>query len=136
MPNSFLRSGLGNHEAPWDRTWAKDMEMCLLRNQCWTVVTPPVPPEPNDVWLLRDNWARGEIHLCCEAEVQDVIIDSKHAHDSWTILKSEFGIKGDLKVNRLRKEFSSIMTDATCGDNIKRVRRLVSELRVCGETVK
>lgn len=66
------------------RTWTKDMEMCFLRNQWWTVVSSPVPAaaDQNVTWVTRDNWARGEIHLCCEAEVQEVIISSEHAYDS------------------------------------------------------
>jgi len=66
------------------RTWAKDMEMCLLRNRCWTVVTSSVPEDESqrEEWETKDNWARGEIHLCCEADVQDIIIDSEHAYDS------------------------------------------------------
>ena len=119
------------------RTWAKDIELCLLRNRCWEVVSSAIPEAPDDSWQVKDNWARGEIHLCCEAEVQDIIIDSKHAHDSWTLLKSEFSIKGDLKINRLKKEFSTVvMTEQSCAEYIKRVRKLVSELRECGEKVK
>ena len=119
------------------RTWAKDIELCLLRNRCWEVVFSPVPEAPDDSWQAKDNWARGGIHLCCEAEVQDIIIDSIHAHDSWNLLKSEFDIKGDLKINRLKKEFSTmVMTDQTCTEYIKRVKKLVSELRECGEKVK
>lgn len=78
---------------------------------------------PRWLWTIRDNWARGEIHLCCEVEVQYIILDSQHAMVSWSILKPEFGIKGDLRVNRLKKEFSSgIMVELSCGDYIKRVK--------------
>lgn len=121
------------------RTWAKDIEMCLLRNQCWSIVTTAVPEvaEQTDLWKIKDNWARGEIHLCCDSEVQDIILDSEHAHDSWSRLKAEYCITGDLKVRRLQKEFSSmVMTEATCGEFIKRVRRLVSDLKECGAKVK
>lgn len=46
-------------------------------------------------------------------------------------------MKGDLGINRLRKEFSSIvMTEPTCAEYIKRVRCLVSELKECGDKVK
>lgn len=113
--------------------------MCLLRNQCWTVVTTAVPAvaDQTDLWKIKDNWARGEIHLCCDSEVQDIILDSEHAHDSWTRLKAEYCITGDLKVKRLQKEFSSmVMTEPTCGEFIKRVRRLVSDLKECGAKVK
>ena len=69
--------------------------------------------------------------------MQEVIISSEHAYDSWSLLHSEFGAKGDLVVKRLRKEFSSVvMTEASCGEYIKRVRRLVAELRECGDLVK
>lgn len=66
------------------RTWAKDMEVCLIRNACWTVVTSAVPAEEdrNEAWLVKAYWARGEIHLSCEADIQDIILDSKHAPDS------------------------------------------------------
>ena len=29
------------------RTWVKDMEMYLLRNHCWSIVTTPLPPPPD-----------------------------------------------------------------------------------------
>jgi len=50
---------------------AKDMEMYLLRNRCWHVVTSAAPAEgaQTEEWKTKDNWARGEIHLCCEADV-------------------------------------------------------------------
>jgi len=99
------------------RTWAKDMEMCLLRNRCWDLVTAAVPEERTNEWKMKDNWARGEIHLCCEADVQDIIIDSEHAHDSWTLLKAEYSKGGELKVKRLKKEFSAItMTENSCAE--------------------
>ena len=65
-------------------TWAKDMEMYLLCNKCWDVVTSALPAEGarTDEWKTKDNWARGEIHLYCEADVQDIIINSEHAHES------------------------------------------------------
>ena len=113
--------------------------MCLLRNQCWSIVTTAVPPKEaqTDLWKTTDDWARGEIHLCCDAEVQDIILHSVHAHDSWTRLTSEYCITGDLKVKTLQKEFSSIvMTESTCGEFIKRVRHHVSDLRECGQEVK
>ena len=120
-------------------TWTKDMEICLLRNRCWTVVTSPLPPEPDQTeeWKTKDNWLRGEIQLCCEADVQDIIIDSDHACNSWALLQSEYCKKGELKVKRLKKEFSlvTIMED-NCGEYMKRVRRLVSELKECGEKMK
>lgn len=112
------------------------MEMCFLRNQCWTLVSSPVPTDAdqNVTWVTQDNWARGEIHLCYEPEVQEVIISSEHAYDSWSLLQSEFGAKGDLVVKRLRKEFSSVvMKEASCGEYIKRVRRLGAELGECGD---
>ena len=115
------------------------MEMCLLRNMCWTIATSPLPAdaEQSELWLLQDNWARGEIHLCCESDVQDLILTSSHACESWTILKHEFSLKADLRINQLRKEFSSIvMTEPSCAEYIKRVRRLVSELKECGDKVK
>jgi len=64
--------------------WAKDIEMCLLCNKCWDVVTSALPAEQarTEEWKTKDNWARGEIHLCCEADVQDIIIDSEHAYKS------------------------------------------------------
>lgn len=98
--------------------------MCFLRNQCWTVVNSPVPPEvdQNVSWVAKDNPDRGEIHLCCEADVQEVIITSEHTHDSWSLLQFEFSTKGDLVVKHLREEFSSVvMTEDNCGEYIKRV---------------
>jgi len=121
------------------RTWAKDMEMCLLRDKCWDVVTSVLPAEQarTEEWKTKDNWARGEIHLCCEADVQDIIIDSEHAHESWTLLQNEYCKKGELKVRRLKKEFSSVsMTESSCGEYMKRVRKIVSELKECGEKIK
>lgn len=49
------------------RTWSKDMEVCLLKNQCWSVVINPIPEAPSILWTITNNWARGEIHLPCEA---------------------------------------------------------------------
>ena len=121
------------------RTWAKDMKMYLLRNKCWDMVTSVLPAEGarTDEWKTKDNWARGEIHLCCEADVQDIINDSEHAHESWTLLQNKYCKKGELKVRRLKKEFSLVsMTESSCGEYMKRVRRIVSELKECGEKIK
>jgi len=120
-------------------TWAKDMEICLLRNKCWDVVTSAMPTEETrtEESKTKDNWARGEIHLCCKADVQDNIIDSEHAHDAWTILQKEYYKRGELKVRRLKKEFFSVVvTETTCGKYMKRVRKIVSELKECGEKIK
>jgi len=64
------------------------MEMCLLCNKYWDVVTSVVPAEAArpEEWKTKDNWARDEIHLCCEADIQDIIIDSEHAYELWTLL--------------------------------------------------
>ena len=121
------------------RTWAKDMEMCLLRNRCWEIVTSALPEGEarTNEWKRKDNWARGEIHLCCEADVQDIIIDSEDAYESWSLLKAEYSKGGELKVMRPKKEFSAItMTETSCAEYMKRVRKLVSELREYGEKIK
>lgn len=68
-----------------------------------------------------------------EAEVHDIIIDYLHASDSWTLLKYKFGIKGDLRVNRLKTEFSSVvMTDPSCNEYIKSVEVSVGTSGMCG----
>ena len=99
--------------------------MCLLRNHCWTIVTSPVPApaDQTDDWKLKDNWARGEIRPSCEADAQEIILDSKHACDSWTLLRTEFCTTGELRIKRLKREFTSVvMTETFCNDYIiKRV---------------
>ena len=57
----------------------------------------------------------------------------EHAGNVSSLLKTEYGIKGDLRVNRLEKEPPPpvVMVEPACGEyiKIKRVRRLVSELK-------
>jgi len=73
------------------------MEMCQLQNRCRTVVTGTVPDEAGQTgeWKTKDNWARGEVHLCCEADVQGIITDSEHAHEQWALLQADTIRKAD-----------------------------------------
>lgn len=53
-------TGAGNY---W--TWAKDMELILVRIGCWdvTIKEPPPEAERDAEWTANNNWARSEIHL-------------------------------------------------------------------------
>ncbi|MCW2783452.1 MAG: RNA-dependent polymerase [Marmoricola sp.] len=120
------------------RTWAKDIEMVLIRMGCWEVTTEALPVVANRTgdWKKKDNWARSEIHLACSPDQQELILDSETAHASWEILKNEYARKGELKKQRLKKEFASVkMTEPKCAEYINKVRKLVSELKGCGETL-
>jgi len=98
------------------RIWAKNMEMCLLRNKCWDMVTSALPAEQarTEEWKTKDNWARGEMHLYCEADVQDIIIDSEHAHESWILLQNKYCKKSELQVRRLKKDISKKQICTMC----------------------
>ena len=77
------------------RTWAKDLELILVRMGCWEVTKNPPPPEAERTveWTANNNWARSEIHLWCSPEQQQYIIDSELAFDSWNILASQHNCK-------------------------------------------
>lgn len=132
-PHLIKLSGAANY-----RTWSKDMEMILIRMGCWELISEPVPAQNLRTvdWKKKNNWARSEIHLGCAPDQQELILDLENAYNSWKILKDEYAKKGELKVQRLKKEFASVsMTEATCSEYINRVRRLVSELKACGQTM-
>lgn len=133
-PHVIKLSGASNY-----RTWSKDLEMVLIRMGCWEVTTEALPAAANrdDEWKKKNNWARSEIHLGCNPDQQELILDSETAFDSWKILKDEYARKGEIMVQRLRKEFASVrMTESKCGEYVNRVRKLVSELKACGVAVK
>ena len=121
------------------RSWAKDMEMVMLRMKAWTLVTrePPAVDARDDAWLEKDIWARSEIHLWCSPDQQDLIHDSTTAYESWKILKDQYSTRSELKTVRLKKDFASVHKAPleTCTDYVKRVKRIVSELRDCGSPV-
>ena len=85
------------------RSWAKDMEMVMLRMKAWHQVTNEPPPEANrdDAWLERDVWARSEIDLWCSPDQQDLIHDTTTAYENWKILKDQYSTKSDLKKARV-----------------------------------
>lgn len=58
------------------RTWAKDMELILVRMGCWgvTILEPPPPDERTPEWKANNNWARSKMHLWCNSDQQDHII--------------------------------------------------------------
>ena len=114
-------TGTGNY-----RTWAKDLELILVRMGCWEVTKNPPPPEAERTanWTANNNWARSEIHLWCSPEQQQYIIDSELAFDSWNILASQHNSKSELKTLSLRKEFSAVrMTEPDCQQYIDKVKR-------------
>ena len=121
------------------RSWAKDMEMVMLRMKASTLVTrePPAVDDRDDAWLEKDIWARSEIHLWCSPDQQDLIHDSTTAYESWKILKDQYSTRSELKTVRLKKDFASVHKPPTesCTDYVKRVKRIVSELRDCGSPV-
>ena len=50
---------------PRDRRWAKDMEICLLRNRFWSAVTSPIPPDAEQ--SVPGNWrmtGQGARYTC------------------------------------------------------------------------
>lgn len=122
------------------RSWAKDMEMVMLRMKAWHQVThePPAVAARDDAWLERDIWARSEIHLWCSPDQQDLIHDTSTAYESWKILKDQYSTKSDLKTARLMKEFASavMLSTESCTDFVRKVKRIVSELRDCGTSMK
>ena len=100
------------------RTWAKDMEILMLRMKAWTLVTqePPAKADRDEAWLEMDVWAQSEIHLWCSPNQQDLIHDSCTAYESWKTLRDQYSTRSDLKTARLMKEFAyTIMsTKETC----------------------
>ena len=122
------------------RSWAKDMEMVMLRMKAWNLVTqePPAEEDRTDLWLEKDIWARSEIHLWCSPDQQDLIHNTTTTYESWKILKDQYSMKSDLKTSRLMKEFASanMLATESCTDFIRRVKRIVSELRDCGSTIR
>ena len=98
-----------------------------------------LPDDANrtDVWNRKNDWVRSEIHLNCNLEQQDLIEDSTTAYDLWRILRHEYNNPTDQKIKRLQKEFASVsMTEDDCTEYIRRVKRLVSDLKSCGARVQ
>ena len=127
-------TGTGNY-----RTWAKDLELILVRMGCWEVTKNPPPPEAERTveWTANNNWARSEIHLWCSPEQQQYIIDSELAFDSWNILASQHNSKSELKTLSLRKEFSAVrMTEPDCQQYIDKVKKMASQLKAYGDRIK
>ena len=112
----------------------------MLRMKAWHQVThePPAEAARDDAWLKRDSWARSEIYLWCSPDQQDLIHDTSTAYESWKILKDQYSTKSDLKTARLMKEFASafVLSTESCTDFVRRVKRIVSELRDCGTSMK
>ena len=121
------------------RSWAKDMEMVMLRMKAWTLVTrePPAVDDRDDAWLEKDIWARSEIHLWCSPHQQDLIHDTTTTYESWKILKDQYSTRSELKTVCLKKDFASVQKAPleTCTGYVKRVKRIVSELRDSGSHV-
>ena len=116
-----------------------DMHMCGLQNSCWNIVTSPLPAAELQTadWKTKDNWASEEIHLCCEADIQNVMIDSEHAYQSWSLLQAEYCKKGEQKVKREKKQFSWVtITENSCGEYMRKVKKIVSQLKECVEKIK
>ena len=122
------------------RSWAKGMEMVILRVKAWTLVTqePPAVADRTEAWLEKDIWARSEIHLWSSPDQQDLIHDTTTAYESWKILKDQYSTKSDLMTVRLTKEFASANMTSTesCTDYVRRIKRMVSEFRDCGTSIK
>ncbi|MCU1500499.1 MAG: uncharacterized protein JWM47_4452, partial [Acidimicrobiales bacterium] len=121
------------------RTWAKDIEMVLLRMNCWEVTSEEPPEEENRTatWIKKNNWARSEIHLACTPEQQEIILDATTAYEQFQLLKNTHATKSELKTRRLWKEFNgTTMGDKPVSTFVKRVKKVVSELRSYGEKVK
>lgn len=59
------------------------------------------------------------------------------AYESWKILKDQYSTTSELKTARFKKDFASAVKPPTesCTDYVKRVKRIVSELRDCGSPV-
>ena len=85
------------------RTWAKDMELILVRMGCWEVAINEPPPEADRAaeWTANNNWARSEIHLWCSPDQQDYIIDSELAYDSWKILATQHNSSSLIKMSHV-----------------------------------
>ncbi|RPB23957.1 hypothetical protein L211DRAFT_197828 [Terfezia boudieri ATCC MYA-4762] len=105
------------------RTWAKDMEMILLRVPgAWKVTTedPPEEEELTPDWHQKNDFARSEIHLACSPERQELIIDSETAYESWKILKDKYSRRNEIVTQRLKKEFASAkMTEEDVSEYIE-----------------
>ena len=112
----------------------------MLRMKAWTLVTQEHPAEEDrtEAWLEKDIWARSEIHLWCSPDKQDLIHDTTTAYESWKILKDQYSMKRDLTTACLIKEFASanMASSETCTDYVRRIKRIVSELRDCETSIK
>jgi len=74
------------------RSWAKDIEMVMLRMEAWDLVIqePPAEAQRDEAWKEKNIWARSEIHLWCSPDQQDLIYNTTTAYESWKILKDQY----------------------------------------------
>lgn len=70
--------------------WKVKMELILIKEDLWDVVSSPRPAEPNAAWLKKDGQARACIGLMVEDEQLVHFKDATNASDYWKRLKEHY----------------------------------------------
>lgn len=76
--------------------WKFKMELLLLKEDLWDLITEEVPIEPDVTWMKKNGKARALIGLMVEDNQLEYVKKAKNAKDAWCNLVSYHEIKGSL----------------------------------------
>lgn len=119
------------------QTWKFKLQLILVKEGLWDVVTGNVPENPDAAWLTKDGNAKATIGLLVEDNHLIHIKNLANACDYWNVLKDIYE-KPNLvnKVVLYKKLWKSFLGDKTMEEHVGGILTTVDELRALGEDIK
>lgn len=117
------------------QVWKYKVELLLVKEDLWNVVSEEPPAEPDAAWKRKDGQARATIGLLVEDNQFIHIREKTNARDTWNALKT-YHQKATLtsKVYLLKRICSLKLTDdGNMEDHINNMLDLVNKLTALGE---
>lgn len=119
------------------QTWKFKLQLLLVKEGLWDLVTDDVPAIPDAIWKVKDGKAKAVIGLLVEDNHLIHIKNLNYAREYWNVLKEMYE-KPNLvnKVMLYKKLWKSFLGEKSMEEHIGRILCIVDELRALGEDIK